>query len=88
MIDRTEATIELDVDTIIEYADTPDELAPPAAKVARLFSAVANAHRKHVQGDLSIGWRELSEQLTDTLCEVMGDERFQEWLQNQDYTNP
>ena len=43
----------------------------------KLLQTVKLAYRKHCLGDDSIGWDELEKFLLDTLCEVMGDERFQ-----------
>lgn len=46
----------------------------------RLLSALQMAYRKHHCGDDSIGWNELSDVMCDSLCEVMGDEGFQRWV--------
>lgn len=46
-----------------------------------LLEAVKLAYRKHHLGDDSIGWDELSEKLQDVLCEAMGDEAFQAWIE-------
>ena len=41
-----------------------------------LLECCKRCWKKHVAGDESIGWDELSENLRETLCEVMGDEAF------------
>lgn len=46
-----------------------------------LIQAVKLAYRKHCLGDDSIGWDELDKFLHNTLCEVMGDEEYQKWLE-------
>jgi hypothetical protein len=46
-----------------------------------LLTAVKLAYRKHCLGDDSIGWDELDKFLHNTLCEVMGDEEYQKWLE-------
>lgn len=46
---------------------------------AKLLTACQMAYRKHHLDDDSIGWDELSDMLFNVLCEVMGDEEFQEW---------
>lgn len=48
----------------------------------RLLNACKMAYRKHHLCDDSIGWDELSEVLCNVLCEVMGDEEFQEWIKS------
>lgn len=37
------------------------------------------AYRKHVKGDDSIGWEELSDELGTALAQIMGDDEFCEW---------
>ncbi len=37
------------------------------------------AYRKHVVGDDSIGWDELSGELGNALAQIMGDDEFCEW---------
>jgi hypothetical protein len=48
---------------------------------AMLLHTLQSAYRKHCLGDDSIGWDELSEQILDCLCTVMGDEEFNSWLE-------
>jgi hypothetical protein len=43
--------------------------------------ALKLAYRKHVKGDDSIGWDELSDTLAMTLAQIMGDEEFCSWSQ-------
>jgi len=45
-----------------------------------LLEVVGLAYRKHHLMDDSIAWEELSDQLHDVLCNVMGDELYQKWL--------
>ena len=45
----------------------------------RLLSVVQKAYRKHHMNDTSIGWDELADDLSDTLCELMGDNQYQKW---------
>ena len=45
-----------------------------------LLNTVKLAYRKHHLGDDTIGWDYLSDTMKDTLCEVMGDERYTKWL--------
>jgi hypothetical protein len=44
--------------------------------------ALKMAYRKHVKGDEDIGWDELSDTLGNALAQIMGDEEFCQWLQN------
>jgi hypothetical protein len=46
-----------------------------------LLEVVGLAYRKHHLGDMSISWEELSDKLLDALCNVMGDELFNKWLE-------
>lgn len=48
-----------------------------------LLSACKLAYRKHHLNDDSIGWDELANSLRDALCNEMGDDTFQKWLQSQ-----
>jgi len=52
----------------------------PEHAQAQVMSALMAAYKKHVMGADSIGWDELSDTLTDALCEAMGDEAFNAWL--------
>lgn len=47
----------------------------------RLLETLKLCHRKHGQHDDSIGWDELVSDMGYTLAEVMGDDKFQEWLE-------
>lgn len=46
----------------------------------RLLEMVQRTYRKHHLGDESIGWEELSLELCNVLCEVMGDKAFVKWV--------
>lgn len=50
-----------------------------------LLNACKYAYRKHVLNDFDIGWDELSEILHAALCEAMGDNEYNKWLD--DYYN-
>ena len=45
-------------------------------KMMKLF------YRKHHIGDESVGWEELGDMLCNTLCNILGDDGFQKWLQS------
>ena len=45
-----------------------------------LLNACQAAYRKHHVSDESIGWDELSSILLDALCNAMGDNGFQKWI--------
>lgn len=45
-----------------------------------MLEALKLAYRKHCLGDDSIGWEELEKTLQNTLCNIMGDEEFINWL--------
>ena len=45
-----------------------------------LLNTLKLVYQKHCLGSDAIGWSELNIKLVSTLCEVMGDEGFQEWL--------
>lgn len=49
-------------------------------QIATLTAACQLAYRKHHLDDQTIGWDELSEELLNTLCNVMGDEGFLKWV--------
>lgn len=45
-----------------------------------MLKTLQQVYRKHHMNDPSIEWEELDEMVFDTLCDVMGDEVFQEWV--------
>jgi hypothetical protein len=49
----------------------------------RLVRALKQVHRKHVQGEASIGWNELEREVSDALASVMGERQFQRWLEGE-----
>lgn len=53
-------------------------------KLKQAEEAIKAAYRKHVLADPAIGWDELADILCNTLCELLGDEGFQEFLRQQD----
>ena len=42
--------------------------------------ALKKCHRKHNQGDDSIGWGELEELIHNTLANLMGDKDYVKWV--------
>lgn len=56
-----------------------DEAACPDSH-EQAVEALQACFRKHHMDDPSIGWDELSDVMTNALCEVMGDDGFQAWL--------
>jgi hypothetical protein len=56
-------------------------IAAKDQKIKQLIGVVKLAYRKHHLGHESIGWDELGGKLCDVLCELMGGEEFQKWLQ-------
>uniref|UniRef100_A0A6M3KVA8 Uncharacterized protein n=1 Tax=viral metagenome TaxID=1070528 RepID=A0A6M3KVA8_9ZZZZ len=50
--------------------------------ITRLVDTITLAYRKHHLGDESIGWDELGECLLNTLCDVLGDDGYQQWLES------
>ena len=50
------------------------------SKVDLMLKTLKRVYRKHVLDDKSIGWDELSDELLNTLCEVMGDGEYVSWL--------
>ena len=45
-----------------------------------LLPVLKMAYQKHALNDDSVGWDELTDELCNALCEVMGDKGFQDWL--------
>lgn len=45
----------------------------------RLLKACQMAHRKHTYGDDSVGWEELSDELSVVLQDIMGDDAYCKW---------
>jgi hypothetical protein len=41
---------------------------------------IKKVYRKHCLNDNGIGWDELGENLVDALCNLMGEEKFVDWL--------
>lgn len=56
------------------------ELQDLKQREAELVEAVKATYRKHHLNDESIGWEELSTILLNTLCNVLGDVGYQEWM--------
>jgi hypothetical protein len=48
-----------------------------------LLEACKMAYKKHVLGDKSIGWDELSDAIFDAICNEIGSDGFTEWLAKQ-----
>lgn len=47
---------------------------------ALALKAVKHAYLKHCLNSDHIGWEELDQLLLDTLCNILGDDGYQEWL--------
>lgn len=48
-----------------------------------LLETLQRAYLKINCGDESIGWTELCDEMQATLCEVMGDDEFCNWLEEE-----
>lgn len=59
---------------------TPAPWTSDKKKSKDLLNTVQLTYRKHCLGDDTIGWHELNTALLNTLCNVMGDKAFNEWL--------
>lgn len=46
------------------------------------LEALKLAYRKHVLNDDSIGWDELGHYMQAALCNEMGDDGYQKWMEN------
>lgn len=51
--------------------------------IRQIETTLKNCYRKHVNMDDSIGWDELSDQLCNALCELIGDDAFVEWNESE-----
>ena len=49
----------------------------------QLVHALKMAYRKHQLDDESIGWNELTPIMANALCEAIGDQAFQDWIDEQ-----
>ena len=56
-----------------------DQVEADATQLSRAQRVLRMAYRKHHLGVESIGWNELSDELANVLCEMMGDKEFQDW---------
>jgi hypothetical protein len=54
---------------------------PSPTNTTEDIKAVQMAYRKHHLGEEDIGWDELSTVLHNALCEAMGDEGYQRWME-------
>lgn len=52
----------------------------PEGTQIQVMLALMDCYKKHVLGDDSIGWDELSDKMSCALQEVMGDDGFSLWL--------
>jgi len=57
---------------------------PLCEQEGKVIDVLKMVYRKHCLADDSIGWIELEHILCNTLCEMMGDREFQEWLAEYD----
>lgn len=59
----------------------PDQPSRPSdERLEWALSALRMAYRKHHMGDEEIGWEELSEHLQNTICNIVGDDQFQAFI--------
>ena len=63
---------------INEYPNGSDFVAVCGDSLS--MRVLKRAYRKHVSGDESIGWEELSDELGNVLAQTMGDDKFCEWV--------
>jgi hypothetical protein len=57
------------------------ELAECQKARSALLSMVKMCYRKHVLGDDNIGWTQLEDYLLHALCNDMGDDGYQKWVE-------
>lgn len=50
----------------------------------RLIDCLKRCHRKHNQGDDSIGWTELEYIISKTLAEILGNKEYCKWLEEKE----
>jgi len=50
-------------------------------KYHMMLDTIKMAYRKHHLDDPSIGWEELSDNMQNTMCEIMGDSSFCEFIE-------
>jgi len=60
-----------------------EQIVKLKAENEELIKAVKMAYRKHHLSDMSLGWEELSDALCDALCNVLGDDGFQKWVESE-----
>ena len=53
---------------------------PKAKEFDSLIEVVQLTYRKHHLNDADIGWEELAAKLLDTLCNIMGEVEFLNWV--------
>jgi hypothetical protein len=53
----------------------------PREQIKSAVDAIKLAYRKHHLGDESVGWEELSDFLHNTMCNILGDEEYNEWVE-------
>lgn len=74
-------------DAFAHRAEVLERVATQQAQLAphayELLEAVKMAYRKHHMGDENVGWEELGDTLHNALCNAMGDEGYQRWIEKQ-----
>ena len=59
-----------------------DQRIKDSKRGSGLLEACKLAYRKHHLGDESIGWEELGTILLDAICNEIGDDGYQKWLED------
>jgi hypothetical protein len=55
------------------------KISEQAKEVEQMLNMLKRVYQKHHCGNEDIGWEELSSELCDTLCNIMGSDKFIEW---------
>lgn len=51
------------------------------SQVTMAVACLKKVYRKHAMSDESIGWDEVENHIQNTLCELMGDGNFSNWVE-------
>ena len=60
-----------------------DQLTETTDLLKRAIETLKLVHKKHFQGDESIGWQEVDESVYCILADCMGDAEYRKWLNNE-----
>ena len=50
-------------------------------EIKKLLELLKKAYRKHVLNDDTIGWNELGDEIHCVICDVWGDDNYQQWIE-------